>query len=239
MRKIFLCWLLLPFIANSQTKNVVSTFRAFPKPEKVAEFEKALTAHAQKFHTGDWKWRTYEVLSGPDAGAYHVTEGPNSWAQLDDRKDISKEHTADWNTNVSPLTTGQGTQGYSVYREDLSSVPLLEFTDKMAITHVFPKQGCVDTITALIKKVKAVWQKTNEPVAVYQTSGSGPAQFVLVFRYKTGWKERDPSFRKPFMERYKAEYNESGYNDYLAVIQQYVERSWAELLIYRPDLSSK
>ncbi|MBO9202261.1 MULTISPECIES: hypothetical protein [Niastella] len=239
MRKFFLCWLLLPLFAASQTKNVISWFRAFPKPEKITEFEKALTAHAQKFHTGDWKWRAYEVLSGPDAGGYHVAEGPISWAQLDDRKDISKEHTADWNTNVSPLTTTQGAQGFSMYREDLSSVPLSEFSEKMALTHVFPKQGYADTIAGLIKKVKVVWQKSNEPVAVYQISGSGPSQFVLVFRYKTGWKERDPSFRKPFMERYKAEYNESGYNDYMAVIQQFVEKSWTELLVYRPDLSSK
>jgi hypothetical protein len=239
MRKLFLCWLLLPLFGTSQTKNVISFFRAFPKPEKVAEFEKALTAHAQKFHTGDWKWRTSEILSGPDAGAYHVTEGPNSWAQLDERKDISKEHTADWNMNISPLTTSQGSQGYAVYREELSSVPLAEFTDKMAITHVFPKQGYGDTIAALIKKVKVVWDKSKEPVAVYQASGSGPTQYILVFRYKTGWKERDPSFRKPFMERYKAEYNESGYNDYLAVIQQFVEKSYTEMLSYRADLSSK
>lgn len=239
MRKLFLCWLLLPLFGAGQTKNVINVFRAFPKPEKVAEFEKAFMMHAQKYHTGDWKWHTYEVLSGPDAGAYHVVEGPNSWAQLDERKDISKEHTADWNTNVSPLTTGQGMMGFAIYREDLSSVPLLDFTDKFALTHVFPKEGWGDTVGALIKKVKVVWEKSNEPVAVFQSSGSGPAQYVLVFRYKTGWKERDPSFRKPFMERYKAEYSESGYDNFMSVIQQYVEKSWTELLSYRPDLSSK
>jgi hypothetical protein len=217
----------------------MSTFRAFPKPDKVNDFEKALTAHAQKYHTGEWKWRTFEVLSGPDAGAYHVNEGPNTWAQLDERKNISKEHQNDWNTTLSPLTTGQGSQGYMIYREDLSSTPLTEFADKAAVVHVYPKQGFSDTIAALIKKVKVVWQKSNEPVAVYQASSSGPAQYLLVFRYKTGWKERDPAFRKPFMERYKAEYNESGYHDYLAVIQQFVEKSWSELVSFRADLSSK
>jgi hypothetical protein len=239
MRKLFLCWLLIPCIGMGQTKTVVSTFRAFPKPEKITEFERALSAHAQKFHTGEWKWRTYEVISGPDAGAYHVTEGPNTWAQLDDRKDISKEHTADWNTSIAPLTTGQGTQGFSVYREDLSSVPLLEFSEKMAITHIFPKQGYADTIIAIIKKIKVIWQKSSEPVAVYQASGSGPSQIVLVFRYKTCWKERDPGFRKSFMERYKAEYSDSGYNEYISAVQQFVEKSWTEMLSYRADLSSK
>jgi hypothetical protein len=239
MRKLFLCLLLLPFIGISQNKNVISVFRAVPKPDKIAEFEKALTSHAQKYHTGDWKWHTYDILSGPDAGGYHVAEGPNSWGQLDERKDISKEHTADWSTNVSPLTTGQGMQGFAIYREDLSSVPLLEFSEKMAVTHIFPKQGYGDTVGAIIKKVKAVWQKSNEPVAVFQASGSGPTQYILVFRYKTGWKERDPGFRKSFMERYKAEYNDSGYNEYLAAVQQFVEKSWTELLSYRADLSSK
>lgn len=239
MRKLFLCLLLIPFTGMSQTKNVMSTFRTFPKTDKVVEFEKAMTAHAQKFHTGDWKWRTFEILSGPDAGGFHVTEGPNSWTQIDERKDISKEHMTDWNTNVSPLTTGQGSMGFSVYREDLSSIPLTEFTDKIGILHVYPKQGYTDTLGGLIKKIKVVWQKSNEPVAVYQSSGSGPSQYILVFRYKTGWKERDASFRKPFMERYKAEYKEDGYKDYLAVIQQYVERSWSELLSFRADLSSK
>jgi hypothetical protein len=239
MRKLFLCWLLVPLIGTSQTKNVVSVFRAFPKPDKITEFEKALTAHALKFHTGEWKWHTYEIISGPDAGGYHVVEGPNTWAQLDERKDISKEHVTDWNTTIAPLTTGQGLQGFAVYREELSSAPLLEFSEKMAVVHVFPKQGWGDTLAALLKKVKVVWQKSNEPVAVFQTSASGPVQYVLVFRYKTGWKERDASFRKPFMERYKAEYNESGFKDYMSVIQQYTERSWSELLSYRADLSSK
>lgn len=239
MRNLFLCWLLIPFLGMSQTKNVISIFRPLPKNEKITEFEKAMVTHAQKFHTGDWKWRTYEIISGPDAGAYLALEGPSSWAQLDERKDISKEHITDLNTNFIPLTTGQANQMYAVYREDLSSAPLMEFTEKAAILHVFPKQGYTDTIAGLIKKIKVVWQKSNEPVAVYQVSASGPSQLLIVFRYKTGWKERDPSFRKPFMERYKAEYSDSGYNDYMATIQQFVEKSWSELITYRGDLSSK
>ena len=28
-------------------------------------------------------------------------------------------------------------------------------------------------------------------------------------------------------------------NDYMSAIQQYVEKSWTEMLVFRPDLSSK
>src|SRR5882757_193889 len=102
MRKMLVVWLLIPLIGISQAKNVITSTRVFPKSEKIAEFEKALAAHAQKFHTGDWKWRVWSIESGPDAGGYMMTEGPNSWEQLDGRGDLSSEHMDDWNRNISP-----------------------------------------------------------------------------------------------------------------------------------------
>ena len=97
--------MLIPALAMGQKKNVINTNRVFPKIDKVLEFEKALAAHAQKYHTGDWKWRVYDILSGPDAGGYMVVEGPNSWDQLDSRGDISEEHRMDFIKNIAPLTT--------------------------------------------------------------------------------------------------------------------------------------
>ena len=69
------------------------------------EFEKALTAHAQKYHTGDWKWRVYEIQSGPDAGGYHIVEGPNSWDEIDKRGNLGSDHNNDWNKNVAIYLT--------------------------------------------------------------------------------------------------------------------------------------
>lgn len=101
MRKIFLLCLLVPVLGLSQNKNILSTFRAFPKVDKVLEFEKALAAHAQKYHTGDWKWRVLEIQSGPDAGGYHIVEGPASWDAIDKRGNLGDEHNADWNKSVA------------------------------------------------------------------------------------------------------------------------------------------
>ena len=70
MRKIFLLCMLVPVLGMSQNKNIISSFRAFPKVDKVLEFEKAVAAHAQKHHTGDWKWRVWVIQSGPDANGY-------------------------------------------------------------------------------------------------------------------------------------------------------------------------
>src|SRR5436190_15852676 len=100
MKKIFGLFLLIPLFGISQTKNVISVTRVFPKADKIGQFEKALAAHAQKYHSGDWNWRVYEIQSGPDAGGYHIVEGPTTWDALDGRGDLSAEHTNDWNEKV-------------------------------------------------------------------------------------------------------------------------------------------
>src|SRR5580765_7126112 len=108
MRKMLSLFLIIPFLGLSQTKNVLNAIRVFPRQDKLAEFDKALASHAQKYHTGDWKWRVWSIESGPDAGGYMITEGPYSWAGLDGRGDISAEHTADYEINVAPLTIDRG-----------------------------------------------------------------------------------------------------------------------------------
>ena len=65
--------------------------------------KKALAEHAEKFHTGHWKWRVYQVPSGPDeSDAYQITEGPNSWTNLEGRGNISPEHMKHYDTMVTP-----------------------------------------------------------------------------------------------------------------------------------------
>src|SRR3954454_19313535 len=124
MRKFFSLLLLIPLLGIGQTKTVITSSRFFAMNDKVSEFEKALTNHAQKYHTGDVAWRVWAIESGPDAGGYLVTEGPTTWSTLDGRADISAEHTADWAKNVLPLTTGTGQSGYYDYQADLSTVQL-------------------------------------------------------------------------------------------------------------------
>jgi hypothetical protein len=238
MRKLFLIWCMIPLLAISQAKNVISTDRLFPKTDKIDEFEKALAAHAQKYHTGDWNWRVYDILSGPEAGGYMVAEGPNSWDQLDTRGDISPEHKMDFIKNVAPLTERNSSM-FGSFRADLSTVQISDFVDKIAITHVFPKPGTGMAIEELLKQAKKTWESGNQTVAVYEASSSGPPQYLIVNRYKDGWKERDSSYRKPFKDRFNTANGDGSYNSYLENIQKYVESSWGEMLIYDKALSSK
>jgi len=239
MIKFFLLCVLIPSMGLSQTKNVSHTTRIIPKPDKNAELEKGLIAHVAKYHTGDWKWRVFEIQTGPDAGGFHIVEGPLSWDQFDGRGNLGAEHTADWNKNVAPYTIGQGTQGYSTFNEELSTVKLTDYTDKIIINHAYPKPGMINKTMDLTRKMKKIWVASNESVAVYNVVGSGEPQVVTVTRLKNGLKELDPAVLKPMPERYEAAYGEGSWNYYLEEYAKAVERRWTEMLFYRADLSSK
>ena len=239
MRKLKLLLLLIPFNAMSQAKNVISTFRIFPKVDKSAEFEKAFIAHAQKYHTCDWKWRVYEIQSGPDAGGFQVNEGPLSWEQFDKRGDLGAAHTADWAKNVLPLTADRGTTSYVQYNEELSTVQLTEFSEKIIINHMVPRPGMITSVEDMFKKMKSAWTAGNESIAVYRAVASGDPQLVTVSRLKEGLKELDEGFRKPFPERYATANGANSWTDFMKDYNNAVERRWSELLFYRADLSSK
>jgi hypothetical protein len=239
MRKFLTGLLALPFIAFSQEKTVVSVNRVFPKQDKVQMFEKALGAHAQKYHKGDFAWRVYTIESGPDAGGYHITEGPSSWDAIDKRGDLGAEHTADWDKNIAPLLTERGSISYSVYRADLSSVDLTAYSDKIAITHVYSKPGYSGDLEDIIKKLKKTWDASSQTIAVYESSSSGEPQMALVTRYKNGLKERERGFRAPMKERYESANGSGSWDNYNQLIRAAVDHSWSELLFLKKDLSSK
>lgn len=238
MKKVLLMLLLAPIIGFSQTKNVISSFRIFPKPGKTLELEKALAAHALKYHTGDWKWRVFEIVSGPDSNGYHVVEGPNSWTSNDSRNDISAEHTADWVKNVESLCDGRGEASYSVFREDLSAGKLTEFADKISISHLFPKPGEFSKVETRLKKLKKVWEASGQNVVVYESHFSGPPQLSIVTRHTNGWKEKEPGYRKPMKERFESVYGEGSYDEWLDIPNS-IDHSWGEMLVLRAELSSK
>jgi hypothetical protein len=239
MRKLLALWLFIPFVGVGQVKNVVKSERVFPKMDKIGEFEKAIAAHVQKFHTGDWKWRVWQIESGPDAGGYMLTEGPNSWEQIDKRGDLGAGHMEDWYKSVSVYLTDRFSAQYGVFDDELSTVQLTDYADKIAISHVFPKPGMGDQLENQLKMAKKAWTAGNQTVAVYSASSSGPAQYLLVYRYKQGLKEREKGFREPFKDRYETANGKGSYGEFMESVSKYADQGWSEILFFRPDLSSK
>jgi hypothetical protein len=239
MKKFFFLVLLLPLFGITQTKTLITSNRLIAKNDKVSDFEKALAAHAQKYHKAEVAWRVWSIESGPDAGGYMVTEGPSTWSTLDGRGDISAEHTADWEKNVLPLTTGLGQSGYYDFQADLSTVQLTDYADKIVINHMTAKPGKINDMKALLQKLKKVWQDDNESVAVYATVFSGEPGYIYVTRLKNGLKELATDYRKPLADRYNTANGAGSFDNWLKDYADIVQSRWSELLMYKPLLSSK
>jgi hypothetical protein len=239
MKKLLFLLLLVPAFGIGQVKNVLTASRYFPKADKVLEFEKALAAHAQKYHTGDWKWRVFEIQSGPDAGGYMVAEGPTNWEVLDGRGNLGTEHNNDWNKSVAVYTTDRGGSSYATFVDSLSTVQLTDYSDKIIINHVYPKPGMINGVIDLQKRLQHVWKAGSESVAVYQAINSGSPEFLNVTRLKNGLKELADGYRKPLPDRFNSVNGAGSWDNYLADYAKYVDRRWSELLFYRADLSSK
>lgn len=238
MKKLLVLLTIIPLFAMGQ-KNLVSTDRLFPKVDKILDFEKALAAHAQKYHKGDHFWRVFEIQSGPDAGGYQVTEGPTSWETYDTRGNLGTEHNNDYHKTVAIYLTERGSTGFSMFNEELSTVGLTDWADKILITHNFPKPGKIMEAMDMFRKMKKMWVADNEKVAVYTASASGPPQITTVTRLKDGLKELATGYRKPARERYDAVHGQDSWLAYLKGYEDCIENRWSELLFYRADLSSK
>jgi hypothetical protein len=239
MKKYLFMLLLIPALAIGQTKTILSSNRLFAKNDKVAEFEKALANHAQKYHKGDVHWRVWSIESGPDAGGYMITEGPSTWAVLDGRGDLGAEHMNDWEKNVLALTDGRGQSGYYDFVADLSTVQLTDYADKIIINHMTAKPGKVVGVEALILKQKKVWEAGKESIAVYSIAMSGEPGFITVTRLKDGLKELGKDYRKPFPERFNAAYGAGAFDTWLKDYADAVQNRWSEMLTYKPKLSSR
>ncbi|MDB5014348.1 MAG: hypothetical protein JWQ25_2550, partial [Daejeonella sp.] len=172
MKKFFALICVLPVFALAQNKTVITVDRYFPKADKIHQFEKAITTHAQKYHKGDLQWHVFTIETGPDAGGYQIVEGPTTWDAADKRGDLGKAHTDDWDTAIQPLLTDRISRFYLTYNKDVSTVQLTDYSDKIAVAHLFYKPGYYGEMLETLAKLKKVWEQSNQSVAVYEASAS-------------------------------------------------------------------
>jgi len=239
MKCLIVFLLAIPFLSLAQENVVGSATRLFPKQEKIVQFEKALAAHAKKYHTGDWAWSVYYIESGPDAGGYQLNEGPLNWAKIDSRDDLSPEHTNDFMTTVAIYLTERYASYYSEFRPDLSTVELTKLADNVQLNHVYPKPGYGPEVEELIKTIKPAWEAGQQSIAVFESSSSGAPQYIIATRYPQGLKERDKGFRATFKERLTKVSGEEGWKAYIEAIKRITDHTWSELLSRRADLGTK
>ena len=238
MKKFIFLLCLVPFFGISQ-KNVMSSQRVFAKMDKVLEFEKAISTHYQKYHTGEWSARIFEIASGPDAGGYQINEGPNSWETIDSRGNLGTEHNIDWYKNVAIYLTDRGSTSFSTFQDSISTTGLNDWADKISITHYFPRLGQGFQMYTFLEDLRPVWKALGQSVAVFASSSSGPAQYAVVTRYPNGLKDKALSNNNKVKDTYEKIHGRFSYIRFTETMQNSVTEVWHEMLFYRKDLSSK
>ncbi len=220
-------------------KATINSYRVWPKDGHVDALKAALAAHAQKFHSGNWKWRVNEVLTGPDGGAYMIIEGPNSWTDIEGRGDLGPEHQKDYDTNITPHVEKSSPENYSTYEQSASTVASGAYsTNKVLITRIFVKPGRSSQTLASLKEWKKVWEKMGMNVAVWHSFYSGESSYAIADRLKAGLKDLDDntmSMRKTADEVLGS----GGYDRMQEAIAQNTERTVTEIIEFKPELSSK
>jgi hypothetical protein len=224
--------------AAAPKKNTLSVYRVIPKPGHADALEKALTAHAQKFHTGNWKWRVSSMLTGPESNGYQIAEGPNSWTDIDGRGDLGPDHNKDYDANVSPHVERSTPEMYVTYVEAASTVPAANWSTKSQITHLYFKPGRGPATLEVLKLYKKAWEKMGHNVVIWSPLGSGEPQYIIVRRFKNGFKDLDmegQTMREAFDE-----VNGAGSFAKLAdENNKNLDHTMAELMEFKPELSSK
>lgn len=238
--------LLLPIIGLSEAakkeaakKATLQSYRVMPKEGHGTALKAAIAAHAQKFHSGNWKWRVSEILSGPDAGAYGISEGPNSWTDFDGRGDLGPEHMKDYQNNIAPHVEKSTPSVYHTYQADVSTVAAGARSDtKSLINKVTVKPGRGEHYFADLKIWKKIWEKRGLNVAVWRTFYSGEFGYMIVFRLKNGWKDLDET-NTSTREAADEVGGPGTYDRLMANNALNIERSVGEMIEYKPELSSK
>ncbi len=219
-------------------KGTINSYRVFAKDGHDTALKAAIAAHAQKFHTGNWKWRVSEVLSGPDQGSYMILEGPNSWTDLDGRGDLGPEHMKDYETNITPHVEKSTPEQYATYQADGSTVAAGAYSTKTLIRRAFLKPGRGPQAFESMKSWKKVWEKRGVNVAVWSSFYSGEPCIIIAGRLKNGWKDLDEdiiSTRKAADEVL----GPGGYDKLLAEAALDTDHQVDEMIEFKPELSSK
>ena len=235
----FVLALLLPLfaIADAPKAETLTVDRVWVKDGHLDAFKKAIAAHVKLYHTGSWKWRTYDVLSGPDGGALQINEGPNTWSEMEGRGNLSAAHTKHYDTMVLPHLVRYAPTMFMTYDDKLSTTAIGNFSAKAAITRVYFKPGRGPAYTAALKTNKAVWEKLGRNVVIWRSFASDQPQLSIVTRLKEGFKDFDVD-NKTYSAVYDEVNGPGSYDKYMEEVARDVDHYVGEMIEYKPEMSS-
>ena len=224
-----------------QEKNLVQSILLKPKNGMVTQFEAAMKAHNVKYHSAPGKTFVFQFISGEKMGFYQVAFPATSWAEMDNMKP-NPAHQQDIETGIAPKLEVNEGWIFSRRIDSLSHGDQNWEIAKSRMTYWHIKRGKMQELASWIRKIKLVLDENKDPrnITVYSKLMAGSdGQFILVTRYKDGWKEMEPNFYTPIKDLFIKAYSAAEWDSYVKLWDECVEKEETYMRVFRPDLSSK
>ena len=249
---LFLLFIAIALTADSQNKDLVTVNSVKPKKGQKMAFEAAYKQHVAKFHKADEKINVYEVMSGPNAGVYHLVNSGRSYADFDKERADAAAHNLDLDKTFFPLLdeTNNGTYRFI---DSLSLRPEVT-ADAFVVTVRHLKDGLnvADYRTELARGIRL--NKTakgafieNLSVSYYEQLWDGSDQVTVSIRnLKDGFKSLEQGFypanspgSPSFRQEYEKTYGGIAWDERVKLLEGAVVKTEVYICRLRKDLSSQ
>lgn len=238
--------------AWSQKTDLVTVNTVKPKKGQKMAFEAAYKLHVAKFHKTDYRTYVYEILSGPDAGSYHLVNSGRSFADFDKERPDAAAHSLDLDKNFFPFLeeTMNGTYRYIdslSYRPDTTAEKFV-----VTVSHLKQELMIADYRREMARGVKINMMSKapgalNFSTSYYEQLWDGSDQVTVSIRnLKDGFKSLEPGYygqapagNPSFRDLYAKEYGHTAWDDRVKLFEGAVVKTEQYLMRLRKDLSSQ
>jgi hypothetical protein len=252
MKKIcLLLFMVLSMAANAQKKDLSTVNTVKPKSGQKMAFEAAYKTHVAKFHKAGDNINVYEILSGANAGYYHLVEGSKSYADFDKERPDGSAHRLDLDKTFFPLLENTINATYR-YIDSLSLRGDV-VADKFVVTvrHLNSSLDFNEYRKELARSANVnknqkggFWE--NLSYGVWEQLWDGSNQVTVSIRsLKDGFKSLEtdyygatPAGTPNFRDLYSKMYGNTAWDDRVKLMDKAVDKTEVYLMKYRPDLST-
>ena len=210
------------------------------KPDKYKEFNKAMSEHNKKFHSGNGPRyaNVWWINSGTNAGSFVWSMGPVTYTDMDSFDESNQEHLNDWLYNVMPTIRSIGESNTWKRKDELSYAMDEENFNKLNIILYDIESWQGYRFKKILEMVKKVYETKKYPhsFSVYypeQDMDNGRDVAIVWGFNKWASFDENPKFKKDFEEIN----GEDSWADLMNEFKATVKGRTSEIWILIPELS--
>ena len=244
--------MVLSLAAYSQKATLYTVNTVKPKKGQKMAFEAAYKQHVAKFHASDSKVNVYEIMSGPNAGAYQIVEGGKSYADFDSTRPDAPAHNLDLDKNYFPLLEETMNATYVridslSFRGDVTAESFIVNVRhlKQSLNQNDYRREQARAVKVLSNLKGGFWENFSFGYFEQLWDGSDPVT-VTVRNLKDGFKSLERGFygtgggnNPSFRDEYVKLYGHSVWDERVKLMEGAVESTEPYIMKLRKDLSSK